>query len=426
MCCLFNIIMIDIKYIIENKKEMKNSCKFREIDCDIDNIIKIYEDLKKLKIDSDELRRNRNILSSEVNNLKKQGKDAKKIIIKSKTNAKKIKEAELKYKKQYEKYINLMYFVPNPLHKNVPITKEDRVDYESKLKKPNFEFNPKTNWELFEELNLADFKRGIKAAGDRGWVLKGDAARLSRAITNFGLDFFREKGYFDLIPPYFVNEENLFTTGHYPGGEKEVYKTEDGKVFVGTGEISVLAILSGDELNKKDLPKKFMCYTPCFRREAGTHADDKGLYRTHQFDKVELTLITTKENEEKEFNKIFEDLKKFYETLNLPHRIITHRANDMPNKATIEKDIELWLAGEKRWGEAGSVGMTSSFQARRGNIKYIGDGKREFAHTIYATGCVANRILIAILNNNQQKDNSIKIPSVLIPYMNGKKIIKKN
>ncbi|MBI4918915.1 serine--tRNA ligase [archaeon] len=318
----------------------------------------------------------------------------------------------------------ISYQLPNVLHKDVPISEEDRVDWESKIKKPKFTFKPKTNWELLTQLDLADFKRGIKAAGDRGWVLKGNAARLARAITNFALDFWRKKEYFELIPPYFVNEENLYITGHYPGGEKEVYKTEDGKVFVGTGEISVLASLKNDTFNKNELPKKFVVYTPCFRREAGTHADDKGLYRTHQFDKVELTHITTKENEEKEFNQIFEDLKELYTLLEIPHRIITHRANDMPNKATIEKDIEVWLAGEERWGEAGSIGMTGSFQARRGKIKCVGEGKEEFAHTIYATGGVANRILIAILNNFQQKDGTVKIPKVLTPYMDGIEVLK--
>jgi len=162
-----------------------------------------------------------------------------------------------------------------------------------------------------------------------------------------------------------------------------------------------------------------MCYTPCFRREAGNRADDKGLYRTHQFDKVELTLITTPKQEEEEYNKIFEGLKELYTSLEIPHRIITHRANDMPNKATIEKDIEIWLAGENRWGEVGSIGMTGSFQAIRGNIKYASEGKKEFVHTIYATAGVANRILIAILNNFQQKDGTVKIPKALVSYMDG-------
>lgn len=415
--------MIDIKIIRKRPEIIKHSVEARKLDVDVNLLIKKYEEWKKVKKELDDLRRERNVLTENINVAKKQNKDFKKFVEKSKENNKKIKEAELKYKELYEKYNTLIYKIPNTLHKDVPISNVDRVDWESNVKKPKFDFKPKKNWEILLDLDLADFKRAIKAAGDRGWMLKGDAARLNRAITNFLLDFWRKKGYFELIPPYYVNEENLYITGHYPGGEKEVYKTEDGKVFVGTGEISVLAIFKNDLFNKKELPKKFMCYTPCYRREAGNHADDKGLYRTHQFDKVELTHITTPENEEKEYNQIFEDLKELYKTLELPHRIITHRANDMPNKATIEKDMEVWLAGEERWGEVGSVGMTASFQARRGNIKFIGEGKEEFAHTIYATGGVANRILIAILNNLQQKDGSINIPKVLIPYMGGKKKI---
>jgi seryl-tRNA synthetase len=411
--------MLNIKYITENKEIVKHSCKAREKDVDVDLIILKYDNLKKLQQEIDNLRRQRNVLTEKIAVLKKEKKNADEIVKQSKENNEKLKKAEPEYETLNKEYIALLYKVPNILHKNVPIAKEDRVDFESEIKKPKFNFEPKTNWEILTELNLADFKRGIKAAGDRGWILRGNAARLSRAITNYLLDFWRKKGYYELIPPYYVNEENLYVTGHYPGGEKEVYKTEDGKVFVGTGEISVLAIFKDDTFNKKDLPKKFMCYTPCFRREAGNHADDKGLYRTHQFDKVELTLLTTPENEEEEYNKIFDGLKELYTTLGIPHRIITHRANDMPNKAMIEKDIEVWLAGENRWGEAGSIGMTGSFQARRGNIKYIGEGKEDFLHTIYATAGVANRTLIAILNNFQQKDGTVKIPKVLVPYMGG-------
>jgi len=416
--------MLNIKYIIDNKKIVEHSCKAREKDVDINLLISKYEELKKLQQEQDNLRRERNILTEKISVLKKQNKNAEGTINESKEKSEKLKKVELRYEELNKEYIALLYKVPNILHKDVPISKEDRVDWESDIKKPKFNFQPKTNWEILTELNLADFKRGIKAAGDRGWVLRGNAARLARAITNFILDFWRKKGYFELIPPYYVNEENLYITGHYPGGEKEVYKTEDGKVFVGTGEISVLAILKDDIFSKKDLPKKFMCYTPCFRREAGNHADDKGLYRTHQFDKVELTLITAPEKEQEEYNKIFEGLKELYNSLGIHHRIITHRANDMPNKAMIEKDIEVWLAGEERWGEAGSIGMTGSFQAKRGNIKYMGDGKEEFVSTIYATAGVANRILIAILNNFQQKDGTIKVPKALVPYIGGIDILK--
>jgi len=411
--------MLNIKYIQENTKEVKHSVKARELDVDVDLLLKRYEEWKKAKKDLDDLRRERNLFTEKINEARKQKKDFKKFVEQSKENNAKLKETEEKFDKLDKEYNALIYKIPNTLHKDVPISDVDRVDWESDVKKPKFDFKPKRNWEILLDLDLADFKRAIKAAGDRGWMLKGDAARFNRAITNFILDFWRKKGYFELIPPYYVNEENLYITGHYPGGEKEVYKTEDGKVFVGTGEISVLAIFKDDLFNKKELPKKFMCYTPCYRREAGNHADDKGLYRTHQFDKVELTHITTPEDEETEYNQIFEDLKELYRTLELPHRIITHRANDMPNKATIEKDIEIFMTAEERWGEAGSIGMTASFQARRGNIKFVGEGKEEFAHTIYATGGVANRILIAILNNFQQKDGSVKIPKVLVPYMGG-------
>ncbi len=416
--------MLSIKYILENQDLVKKSIKTREIELDVNLIIKQYEELKKLKKEVDDLRKKRNALTKEINIAKKEKLDVTKLIEESKENNEKINKLESKLKEETEKHKNLMYKIPNILHKDVPISDVDRVDWESSIKKPKFDFKPKRNWETLINLDIADFKRAIKAAGDRAWILKNDGARLNRAITNFILDFWRTKGYTELIPPYYVNEENLFITGHYPGGEDEVYKTEDGKVFVGTGEISMLAIFKNEIFNKKELTKKFMCYTPCFRREAGNHADDKGLYRTHQFDKVELLNITTPENEETTFNQIFEDLKELYKILELPHRIITHRANDMPNKAMIEKDIEIYLSAEKRWGEAGSIGMTGNFQTRRGNIKFVGEGKETFAHTIYATGGVANRILIGILNNFQEENGEIRIPQILVPYMGGIKKLK--
>ena len=173
-------------------------------------------------------------------------------------------------------------------------------------------------------------------------------------------------------------------------------------------------------INKKELPLKIMAQTPCFRREAGNHKDDKGLYRTHQFDKLELIHINTKEQAREEYEQMFEDLKELYHTLDLPFRIITLRANDMARKAVIERDIELWYEAEQRWGEIGSYGLTDDFQTRRGNIKYEGDGKVEFAHTTYATGCSPHRILIGIMNNNQNKNGVITIPKALVPYMRGR------
>lgn len=411
--------MLNIKFIEENKDLVKHSIEARELDVDIDVILEKHTSIKYLKKQVDDLRQKRNKLTEQINQARKNNQHFEELINRSKDNNQLLKEKETELSIVEEEYKKLIYKIPNILHQDVPITQEDRIDWNSDIKLPLFNFEPKRNWDILINLDLADFKRGIKAAGDRGWVLKGNGARLNRAITTFILDFWRGKGYFELIPPYYVNEENLYITGHYPGGEDEVYKTEDGKVFVGTGEISVLAVFKNDLFRKKDLSKKFMCYTPCYRREAGSHADDKGLYRTHQFDKVELTHLTTPENEEREYNLIFEHQKELYSLLKLPHRIITHRANDMPNKAIIEKDVELWLAGEKRWGEAGSIGMTSSYQARRGNIKFEGDGKEDFVHTIYSTGGVANRIMIAILNNFQQEDGSVLIPDVLVPYMGG-------
>lgn len=411
--------MLDIKYIIENTNEIKQVCKAREVTLDVDLIIENYNKLKTQKTQLDNLRQEKNKLTNNLNEKRKQNENIINLIKEIKNIKKQIKTTELGYKILETKHKELMYEVPNLLDTRVPLGNEDREEFQGGTK-VKFNFKPKTNWELLTELeNGADFKTGIKIAGSRGWILKGTAARLQKAILAFATDFWRKKGYFEIIPPFYVNEEHMYVTGHYPQGKDEVYRTQDGKVFVGTGEIPILAMYANELINLKDLPIKIMAYTPCYRREAGTNKDDKGLYRTHQFDKLELIHIGTKEQANKLYELLFKDLAELYETLELPHRMITLRANDMAKKATIERDMELWFEAEQRWGEVGSYGLTGDFQARRGNIKYEGEGKREYVNTTYATGCVPNRILLGILNNNQQEDGTVKIPKVLIPYMGG-------
>lgn len=411
--------MIDIKYILENVEEVKKVCRLRGVELDVDFLLKNYNELRKIKGELDNLKREKNKLTERVNELKKKGEDVMESIVEElKDKNRLIKQLEGDYKELKEKHDNLMYRVPNLLDERVPLGDKDREEFRGG-KFPKLDFKGKTNWEIFEDLGLADFKTGIKIAGERGWLLKGNAARLQKAILAFATDFWRRKGYFEIIPPYFVNEENLYITGHYPNGKDEVYKTEDGKVFVGTGEISILGMYANQLIHKRDLPIKIMAHTPCFRREAGTNKDDKGLYRTHQFDKLELIHICTKEQAEELYKELFEDLKEFYEKLELPYRMITLRADDMAVKALIERDMELWFEAEKRWGEVGSYGITGEFQARRGNIKWEGEGIRDFVNTTYVTGCVPNRILIAILNNYQEKDGTVRIPKALVPYMDG-------
>ncbi len=412
--------MLDMKFVLENTDVVKQAVSDRERDVDVDRLIAVYKELNTVKKEVELLRKTRNSSSEQINKLKKSGENTDAMIAEMKQVSTDLKDAEPNMNALQKEFDLLRYALPNILDDRVPRGNENREEFTGGTK-PNFDFKGKSNWELLVDLGLADFKRGIKAAGDRGWMLTGNGARFTRAITNFLLDFWRKKGYYELLPPFFVNEENLYITGHYPGGEKEVYRTEDGKVFVGTAEISIMAVYANEVLNKKDLPLKVMAYTPCFRREAGTNKDDKGLYRTHQFDKVELIHISTKEKIMAEYETLFEEMKELYQTLELPFRMITLCANDMAGKASIERDMEVWLAGEERWAEVGSIGMTTDFQTRRGNIKCEGDGQKEYAHSFYATGGVANRIMIGILNQYQQADGSVLIPKVLQHYMGDQK-----
>ncbi|MFP4402375.1 MAG: serine--tRNA ligase [Candidatus Nanoarchaeia archaeon] len=398
--------MLDIKYIRENKELVKEVCRLREVDDRVDELLECYEELKTLQFEIDTLKHQKNTKTQHINELKKKNETVEGLIEELKKVNIQIKEKQKQYGELEIQYTQLLYTIPNMMHESVPLGDEDREEYRGGEFR-TFDFQPLTNWEMFEKKKLADFKAGIQVAGDRGYVLKGVAVELYRAILQYCTDFFREKGYAEVLPPYFVNEEHLYTTGHYPQGKDEVYKTEDGKVFVGTGEISILAMHANTLLRKKELPLKLMTQTSCFRREAGNHKDDKGLYRTHQFDKLELIHISNQEDAQQEYESMFEDLKELYNKLELPFRIITLRANDMARKAVIERDIELWYEAEQRWGEIGSYGLTNDFQARRGNIRYEGEGEVKYAYTTYATGCSPHRILIGIMNNNQQKNRTI-------------------
>ena len=224
--------MLDMKYILEETETVRKMLRDREKDVDLDRLIEVYKQLNDVKKSVEKLRKTRNSSSENINKIKKQGGDASEIIAGMKKVVKQLKELEPELDKLQKEYDSLRYQLPNKLDNRVPRGNEDRVEFEGGTI-PKFDFEAKSNWDVLTDLGLADFKRGIKAAGDRGWVLNGNGARLSRAITTFLLDFWRAKGYKEVLPPFFVNEENLYITGHYPGGEEEVYRTEDGKVFVG-------------------------------------------------------------------------------------------------------------------------------------------------------------------------------------------------
>jgi seryl-tRNA synthetase len=317
--------------------------------------------------------------------------------------------------------------LPNLPDASVPVGKTDAENVEvRRFGTPRvFDFEPKPHWDLGPQLGIIDFDRAVKIAGARFAVLNGAGARLSRALINFMLDLHtREHGYHEVWPPLMINSASLVGTGQLPKFEEELFKIAgDWNLYlVPTSEVPLTNLHRDEILDGRLLPLRYTAYTPCFRSEAGSYGKDvRGLYRQHQFDKVELVKITTAEQSARELESLTADAEVVLRRLELPFRTVEHCTGDLGPSAAKSYDIEVWLPSRQNYAEISSCSNTAAFQARRANIKYRPDGagKAEFAHTLNGSGIAIGRTIIAIIENGQQKDGSIVIPAALRPYMNG-------
>jgi seryl-tRNA synthetase len=268
---------------------------------------------------------------------------------------------------------------------------------------------------------VADFERGTNVAGFRGYFLKNDGARLQMAIIQFVMDFMIKKGYSPMLVPSLVKKESLYGTGYLPQGEDDLYKTQDEDYLAGTGEVGTMNYYADEIIDKKNLPIKMVAYSPCFRREAGSHGKDtKGLMRVHEFYKVEQVILCEASHEESV--KLHEELQKnseeIMQALNIPHHVVLICGGDLGLGQVKKYDIEAWVPSENTYRETHSASYFHDFQTRRLNIKYQDEDKKRYAHSLNNTAIACPRVLIPILENNQMPDGSIKIPEVLVPYMN--------
>lgn len=417
--------MIDIKLIRENPELVKQNNKNRKYDVDISKIIKIDEEWRKIKFESDNLRKERNRISGEIN-LTKKSKDEKKlkILIKqAKEIPEKLKESEEKEKEFKKKLDVLLAVIPNIQDKSAPIGGEEK---NKEIKKhgeiPKFNFPVKSHEELLGNLKLLDMKRATKIAGSGFYLFKGDLARLERALINFMLDFHVKDGFIEINSPQLVNEKILFGTGNLPKFEEAVYKTREGFYLVPTAEVPVTNIYAEEVLQEKDLPKKFAAFTQCYRTEAGTHGSETpGIFRLHEFEKVEMVYICRQEDSWKFLEEMTERAEKILELLELPYRRIVLATADAGFASAKTYDLEAWSPYLKKYLEVSSCSNCADFQARRMNTRYQSKDGLKFVHTLNGSGLATPRLLITLIENNQQKDGSIKLPKVLWPYMGGVK-----
>ncbi len=422
--------MLDIKFIRENKEIVQEGAKKKLIEIDIDKLVSLDDDrLKQLK-EVEDLRSEVNKVSNEIS--RNQDSAQKMQLIEEMRAVKEdIKQKEEKLKTTMQEWQKMMLEVPNVPDISVPAGKSDEENVEVRAwgEKPTFSFTPKDHVAIVESLDLADFERGTKVSGFRGYFMKNDGALLFFALWQYFLDYFVKQGYTPMIVPSLVRKETLMGTGYIPGGEDDLYKTQDGEYLAGTAEVAMMSYYSGEVLKKEDLPKKFIAFSPCFRREAGAHGKDvKGLIRVHEFFKLEQVLLCEANHEEsvKFHEEITNHVEHLMQELGIPYRVVVNCGGDLGLGQVKKYDIEAWMPSQEKYRETHSSSYFHDFQTRRLNIKYKDvEGKLKYVHSLNNTACATSRLPAAILENYQQADGTIKIPEVLRKYMGGKEFIIK-
>jgi len=425
--------MIDIRLIRENPDLIKENIKKRfqkEKLSSVDDLLSKDKKWRKLKSQVDVLRSERNKISKKIAEAKKEKKDSKNLLKKAKEIPKKILEKETKSKKLKLEIDELLNQLPNIIHESVPLGKSSKENVEiEKIGAPKkFSFDVKNHSEIGESLNVLDFETSSKISGNGFYILKGDLALLNQALINFSRDFMVSKGYEYIEPPLMIREEILRSVYSKEEIDAMAYKIDGEDSFlIATSEHPVIGMFINKNLNYKDLPIKLTAYSMCFRKEIGSHGvDEKGLFRTHQFNKQEMVIICEPEDSYKYYDELMDLSKQLFKKLKIPIRELESCSGDLSDLKSKGADLEFWRPKLKEYNEIGSVTNMEESQARRLNIKFFDKkGQRKFVHTLNNTAIATSRAMVAILENYQQKDGTVKVPEVLVPYMNGKKFIEK-
>ncbi len=420
--------MLDIDIIRKNPALVKKGLQSRGYNFDIDELVGKDSEWKHLKEQADSLRHRRNVLSAEIKEIISRKADAKEKIAEVKIIPEQIKSLEVQAAALKQQIDAITKTLPNLPDASAPYGQgaEDNKTVRQRGKIPKFKFKPKDHAELGKELDILDLERSAKLAGSGFYVFKGLGATLERALINFMLDFHIKDGWVEVFPPELVNEKTMFGTGQLPKFENDLFKTREGLYLIPTAEVPLTNLHAAEVLNPKELPKRYCAYTPCFRTEAGKHGEaTRGIFRLHQFDKVEMVVICKQEDSAKELESMRSRAERLLELLEIPYRTILLCTGDMGFASAKTYDIECYASAMERYLETSSCSNCADFQARRMNTKYFTPEGTKFVHTLNGSGLALPRLMIALLENNQQKDGSIKIPKVLIPYMRGIKEIRK-
>lgn len=423
--------MLDIKYIRENSDIVKKAAENKLINVDIDRLLEIDNILRTKNQELDNLREERNKLSSSIPTLADSEK--KNTIEYVRTLKEKITKLEEETTPLKEEFDNLMYEIPGVPFEEVPIgkTDEDNVEIKTVGELPTFDFEIKDHVDLAESLDLIDIPRGVKVAGSRSYYLKNEAVLLEMALCRYVVDKLVKKGFTPMTVPTLVKEAPMYGTSYFPGGRDQAYAvTEDNLYLVGTSEVALVSYHSNETFENEDcLPKMYCGYSSCYRREAGTYGKDtRGLYRVHQFTKIEQVIMCKADFDEqyKLHDFLLANAEEIMQDLKIPYRVVKVCTGDMGIGQVRKHDIEAWMPSRGKYSETHSCSSFNDFQARRSNIKYKDkDGNTKYCYTLNNTAIASPRILIPLLELYQNADGSVNIPEVLIPYMGGMTKIEK-
>jgi len=422
--------MLDIKFIRENPDKVKEACRKKKFKVDIDVLLKLDERKRQLLQSIETKSAMKNQANKRIQEAKTK-EDREAVIAQMRELDKNSDNEEDEYKKIVEEFDALMLLVPNIPDESVSDGDSDADNVEVKKwgKIPEFNFPIKDHVQLAKDLDLVDFERGTKVVGFRGYFLKREAFLICMAIWQYATDLLVKKGFIPMGAPSLVNEAAMTGTGYLPQSKDEVYNTHDGNYLAGTSEVAVMSYHSNEILKEEELPIKYMGFSPCFRTEIGSYGKDtQGVMRVHEFMKIEQVVLCKNDKEEsvRLHEEITKNAEEILQGLNIPYHVVRNCAADLGLGQVKKYDIECWVPTQGKYRETHSSSYFFDFQTRRLNIRYkTKDGETKFTHSLNNTGIATPRILIPLLENNQQKDGSIKIPKVLHKYLGFKEIKRK-
>ena len=426
--------MIDSKLLRQDFAGIKQQLATRGLPENIDTWSALDERRRAILGEVEELRSRKNKLGPDIAKAKKEGRDVSALTSELKLSGEREKELDSELAGVEDSLLQIELVIPNLPHESVPIGKDEHANRLEKSwgEKRQFSFTPKPHWEIGEQLQILDFERAAKLSGARFVVMKGDGARLERALINFMLEQHRANGYEEIIPPLLVRRETMVGSGQLPKFEDQAFKTAefDPRLYlIPTSEVALCNMHADEILEASELPKYYTSYTPCFRAEAGSHGRDvRGLIRLHQFNKVELVKITSAESSFEELEKLTRNAESILEALDLPYQRMTLSSGDMGIAAAKTHDLEVWLPGQNAFREISSCSNTTDYQSRRTKTRYRPEpgAKPQLAHMLNGSGLAVGRTLVAVLENYQCEDGSVDVPKALQPFMGGQtKIVKR-